>query len=1031
VSWGPQGVARGGLRRRVPSWGPQGIHHASGAVLAQSADFNTGTTAGTAATTPAWLSAGRASVRFVQTSASSMLNGTLSSNQMAISQRGAAATRGLTIERSATNLGPARNWTGSGWNYPQDFGGGSTFSADTKVGPDGQTKAGRIQTVASASNGFGITRNGNFTWPENPSTVVYPYCWSFFAQKETVAAFRTRASPTPPFSGGLLLTDYTLTSSWSKYSWTDTASTQFLYNFTIPDSRQSLVAYDADLDFPMLEAKAVYPTTFAAAGMPRAAEWLKSNASDVVFGGRLRFTMTFSPLWSTSQIGVDGDANDDRMLFCRDATTQCRIVGKSRQIYLIVEGTPVVFPRLLSWNAGDVVALDITAGNGVAHGSVTINGVTSSLGTAGLVAQPYFRSEDAVIWWACDGTSGSFVSQLDAEIQSLKIWKVASGNPSGATFFASPTGSGDGLTRATPASLSSAQTLARASAGSTVLLRGGTYYLGSAFALTAADNGLTYQAYPGEVPILSGATKLTGSWTNTSGSIWQLAGVTGGVSQLFINGVRANPTYKVIATPSTWAITGTGFTPNAGDKTTINAFARPQDVIVYYQTTWRWGAMPTTSWDGTSITSDATAMANMQSWDGQFILNTHLVAYGNAPELLAAGGDFYWNPSSHALSYQARTTDSMGSSPLVEVGTLPAVVTISATLGAKAQNISLRGITIEGSSFVPLDPSDGQPHGYQSVAEGVYGFIGQYFTSAQGPYVLMPAMVRLSECSGITLAGCVIRRFAGAGLSLLHGAQSCLVEGCVIFDGAGNGICEGDVTSTAYQETDTRAWVRNNTFRRNYIHTIAVGIGQYHDCPGYLGGCSSGTQWIQNTVGGSALATGISYGCTQWNWGWSAIHPQDAAMQGNRTVTGNHHRTSGAGFTSATGYTQAPGGDGGAPMYFNGDNGAGSVVSGNWCDPGAAGSSVLFYCDNGTQHVTATGNVMGDGGTSSAFYAKFNAGNIAAANNTFDGSFAGSASSIAPGADPSNTVTNTTLASPFGATATEITRAAGAWAAHQ
>ena len=48
-----------------------------------------------------------------------------------------------------------------------------------------------------------------------------------------------------------------------------------------------------------------------------------------------------------------------------------------------------------------------------------------------------------------------------------------------------------------------------AGAPSTIVLRGGTYYLKDTLALTAADSGLTVESYTGEVAELSGAHLLT------------------------------------------------------------------------------------------------------------------------------------------------------------------------------------------------------------------------------------------------------------------------------------------------------------------------------------------------------------------------------------------------------------------------------------------------------------------------------------------------------------------------------------------
>jgi len=81
----------------------------------------------------------------------------------------------------------------------------------------------------------------------------------------------------------------------------------------------------------------------------------------------------------------------------------------------------------------------------------------------------------------------------------------------------------------------------------TVMVRGGKYYLETTFDLTAADSGtatapVTYCAYPGETPVISGGIPITG-WEPHQGKILKckLPGTKGGAwsfRQLFMNGQR-------------------------------------------------------------------------------------------------------------------------------------------------------------------------------------------------------------------------------------------------------------------------------------------------------------------------------------------------------------------------------------------------------------------------------------------------------------------------------------------------------------
>src|SRR5947209_2802540 len=71
----------------------------------------------------------------------------------------------------------------------------------------------------------------------------------------------------------------------------------------------------------------------------------------------------------------------------------------------------------------------------------------------------------------------------------------------------------------------------------TVLIHGGTYALAETFVLTPDDSNVTWAAYPGERPIVSGGVRLTG-WQKGKGSVWT-APAPFYFRQMFVNGRRA------------------------------------------------------------------------------------------------------------------------------------------------------------------------------------------------------------------------------------------------------------------------------------------------------------------------------------------------------------------------------------------------------------------------------------------------------------------------------------------------------------
>ena len=70
----------------------------------------------------------------------------------------------------------------------------------------------------------------------------------------------------------------------------------------------------------------------------------------------------------------------------------------------------------------------------------------------------------------------------------------------------------------------------------TVLLRGGTYFLTDCFVLGPEDSDVTYAAYAGERPILSGGRRIEG-WQKGNGMLWT-APASFVFRQMFLDGRR-------------------------------------------------------------------------------------------------------------------------------------------------------------------------------------------------------------------------------------------------------------------------------------------------------------------------------------------------------------------------------------------------------------------------------------------------------------------------------------------------------------
>lgn len=217
-----------------------------------------------------------------------------------------------------------------------------------------------------------------------------------------------------------------------------------------------------------------------------------------------------------------------------------------------------------------------------------------------------------------------------------------------------------------------------------VYFRGGQYPFTGPVNFDPADSGtngynVSYQAYPGEVPVFNGGTKVTG-WTQTSGNIYQ-ATLTRSTKlrTLYVNGKRAimargpviapqggDGTYTINGTES-WALsagsTYSGIKFNASD---LGSYARPSDVELVNQVGFSFhvvGLSDLTTSGSYRIAKlqmpmGAIALSEPQGWGMAFYQYNNNPAnhfyVQNAYELLDQPGEFYFNRNTNTLYYYKR-----------------------------------------------------------------------------------------------------------------------------------------------------------------------------------------------------------------------------------------------------------------------------------------------------------------------------------------------------------------------------------------
>jgi len=286
-------------------------------------------------------------------------------------------------------------------------------------------------------------------------------------------------------------------------------------------------------------------------------------------------------------------------------------------------------------------------------------------------------------------------------------------------LYASPSGSGSTCSLSAPCSLGGAKSEVAAlapgmAADIDVYLRGGNYRLSQAFALGPADSGrngfkVVYAAYPGEKPVLNGATKVTGfSLFDSSKGIYRAAVPAGTQSrQLFVDGVRAQRARGPL-NPSGFTLSGSSFTTS---DSSYASFTNASSVEIVGNKDWKHMRCPLASITvpgsgGSSLNLDPSCFRNNNTsvpnrgfpFNGAGLPKLAAISYvENAYELLDAPGEFYLDSSAGFVYYKPRSGEDLGTAD-VELPTTETLLNVKGTPGHLAPvNDTDPAITYTGS----------------------------------------------------------------------------------------------------------------------------------------------------------------------------------------------------------------------------------------------------------------------------------------------------------------------------------------------
>ncbi len=378
----------------------------------------------------------------------------------------------------------------------------------------------------------------------------------------------------------------------------------------------------------------------------------------------------------------------------------------------------------------------------------------------------------------------------------------------------------------------------------TVYLRGGTYTLNNTFALTAADSGTNshtvhYRACPGEKPVVSGGTTVTGwSLYDTYQGIYR-AWIGTGINfrQLYVNGVRAIRA-RGKSNPD-------GFIQNLSGFSSIDPamqeWANQQDIEIVGFNQWRSFRCPVATIAGTSLSLQQPCWSNSSGGHQPDSGFDRVTWVENSYELLDEPGEWYFNRNSGYLYYKPKPDEDLTQNTII-YPRLQTLVSLLGTNQTPIKNISFSGITFTYSSWL-------LPSGQNGYADLQAGF---HFTGTDGALAKIPAALQLSHGKNIHFTGNTFIHLGGAGLTVADNSASIRIVGNRFEDISSSGIQLGDI--------DPNTLTTNLTITDN----VLIGMGrEYHDGVGIFAGYIKGVKIEHNELRDLPYS-GISIG---WGWG--------------------------------------------------------------------------------------------------------------------------------------------------------------------
>jgi len=392
----------------------------------------------------------------------------------------------------------------------------------------------------------------------------------------------------------------------------------------------------------------------------------------------------------------------------------------------------------------------------------------------------------------------------------------------------------------------------------TVFVRGGTYFLREPLVLAPEDSGITFAAYQGEKPVISGGCAIKG-WkkvTVEGKQLWaaEIQAVKEGkwfFRELWVNGhrrIRARHPdrgYLKVAgdaeKTAQWSEGQTAFQFSEGDMKT---WRTAEDAEVVVMCRWVDSHLPIKSIDEAKhvVTFPYRSVFQLAAGDPYYV--------EHAFELLDAPGEWYLDRKKGTLYYMPMADEDMDRAEVI-APVLAQVVRLEGKpeSGKFVENILFRGLTFAHTEWWLPEGSSGFAQAAVGVPGAIYGEGARY----------------------CTLEECAVAHIGNYAIEFSRGCRNNHVISCALFDLGAGGVKIGE---TGIRDNEAEKTSRNE-IRDCQIYD---GGRVFHPAVGIWVGQSYDNQIVHNHIH-DFYYSGLSIG---WTWGYGNT------LAGGNVVEFNH-----------------------------------------------------------------------------------------------------------------------------------------------